>query len=104
MYTVRIVRCNGGLGPAHGSLSRQGLYGETGGNSFAASFPGAFPRNELYGASGRGAKSRLSVFGSLSGKGLYGLADWDLLAELVVRVPRTLLFVRSLGFWGARVS
>jgi hypothetical protein len=51
---VRIVRCNGGLGAACGSLSRQGLYGETGGDPFVAGSPGAFPRNELYGELGRG--------------------------------------------------
>jgi hypothetical protein len=69
---VRIVRSNSGLGSAPGSLSRQRLYGETGGRIFAAGFPGAFPRNELYGESGPGSKGRFIVLGSLSGEGLYG--------------------------------
>jgi hypothetical protein len=61
---VHIVRWNAGLGSAAGSLSRQGLYGETGGRFFAVGSPGAFPRNELYGESGRGPKGD-SVFAVL---------------------------------------
>ncbi len=45
---MHIVRCNALLGTAPGSLSRQGLYGETGGNPFAAGCPGASPQDGPY--------------------------------------------------------
>jgi hypothetical protein len=72
---TRSVRCNAWLGPAPGSLSRRGLYGQTDRAPFRGRFSGLSPSEWTLRRVGPGAKRQPSLCGSLSGEELYGRLD-----------------------------